>query len=108
MSKPEVPPYKEMPGHLIRRAHQVSSAVFHDRMQREGLDVTPFQFAALSAIAQNPGVDQATVATEYLPELRPATLTADSEVPSSSTGFQDGWNWMASTSTTADSRSHSG
>jgi DNA-binding MarR family transcriptional regulator len=31
-------------------------------MTREGIDITPFQFAALSAIKLNPGVDQASVA----------------------------------------------
>ncbi|MGH1354568.1 MAG: MarR family winged helix-turn-helix transcriptional regulator [Thalassovita sp.] len=51
-----------MPGHLIRRAHQASTALFHEHMTREGVDITPFQFAALSAIKLNPGVDQATIA----------------------------------------------
>ncbi|WP_420569356.1 MarR family winged helix-turn-helix transcriptional regulator [Thalassovita sp.] len=54
--------YHEMPGHLIRRAHQASTALFHEHMSREGIDITPFQFAAMSAIKLNPGVDQATVA----------------------------------------------
>lgn len=51
-----------MPGHLIRRAHQVSTAVFAQEMAREGLDLTPFQFAAMSVIASEPGLDQASVA----------------------------------------------
>ncbi len=54
--------YHDMPGHLIRRAHQASTALFHEHMTREGVDITPFQFAALSAIKLNPGVDQATIA----------------------------------------------
>lgn len=54
--------FHDMPGHLVRRAHQVSTALFHDHMTREGIDITPFQFAALSAIRLQPGLDQATVA----------------------------------------------
>jgi len=54
--------FHDMPGHLVRRAHQVSTALFHDHMMREGIDITPFQFAALSAINLQPGLDQATVA----------------------------------------------
>ena len=55
--------FHEMPGHLARRAHQVSTALFHEHMTREGIDITPFQFAALSAIKLQPGLDQATVAS---------------------------------------------
>lgn len=51
-----------MPGHLIRRAHQASTAIFAQEMARAGLDLTPFQFAAMSAIAAEPGMDQASVA----------------------------------------------
>lgn len=51
-----------MAGHLFRRTHQVGTAVFYDEMNREGLDITPFQFAALSALQLNPGADQASVA----------------------------------------------
>jgi DNA-binding MarR family transcriptional regulator len=54
--------FHDMAGHLIRRAHQVSTAQFNDQMTREGIDITPFQFAAMSAIKLNPGLDQATVA----------------------------------------------
>ncbi|WP_175545250.1 MarR family winged helix-turn-helix transcriptional regulator [Thalassovita taeanensis] len=51
-----------MPGHLVRRAHQVATAIFVEQMTKEGLDITPFQFAALSAIQMQPGLDQATAA----------------------------------------------
>ena len=51
-----------MAGHLIRRLHQISVAVFTDRMAREGLDLTPVQFAAMSILAEQPGLDQATLA----------------------------------------------
>ena len=51
-----------MPGHLIRRLNQISVSVFADRMSQEGYGFTPVQFAALSMVAQRPGVDQATLA----------------------------------------------
>ena len=44
-----------MPGHLIRRIHQISMAIFADECAALGL--TSVQFAALSAIRDNPGVD---------------------------------------------------
>ena len=50
-----------MPGHLIRRLNQISVAIFSEHMARAGLHLTPVQFAALSAIRDHPGVDQATV-----------------------------------------------
>ena len=51
-----------MAGHLIRRLQQQSTQVFQTRMQTEGFDLTSVQFAALDAIAQQPGIDQATLA----------------------------------------------
>lgn len=51
-----------MAGHLIRRMNQISTHVFSQRMQAEGRDLTPVQFAALDAIIANPGIDQASVA----------------------------------------------
>lgn len=52
----------EMPGHLIRRLHQQSTQVFQARMQAAGHDLTSVQFAALDAIAEQPGIDQASLA----------------------------------------------
>jgi DNA-binding MarR family transcriptional regulator len=52
----------DMAGHLIRRLHQQSTLVFVQRTQEAGFDLTPIQFAALDAIANQPGADQATVA----------------------------------------------
>ncbi|HEV3161923.1 MAG TPA: hypothetical protein VGZ89_18345, partial [Xanthobacteraceae bacterium] len=46
----------EMPGHLIRRLHQISFALFLDQARAFG--VTPVQYAALVAINSNPGIDQ--------------------------------------------------
>jgi DNA-binding MarR family transcriptional regulator len=51
-----------MPGHLIRRLHQISVAIFAERMNELGLDITPVQYAALMAIRENPGIDQASLA----------------------------------------------
>ena len=44
-----------MPGHLIRRAHQASTALFAEECA--GFGLTPVQYAALAAIRENPGVD---------------------------------------------------
>ena len=52
----------EMAGHLIRRLHQQSTQVFQARMQTAGFDLTSVQFAALDAIAQQPGIAQASLA----------------------------------------------
>lgn len=51
-----------MAGHLIRRLHQQSTQVFLARTQAAGFDLTPVQFAALDAIAEQPGIDQAGLA----------------------------------------------
>ena len=51
-----------MAGHLIRRLHQQSTQVFQAQMQAAGFDMTSVQFAALDAIAQQPGIDQASLA----------------------------------------------
>lgn len=53
---------KTMAGHLIRRLHQISTRVFTDRMQSEGYDLTPVQYAAMDAIAAEPDIDQARIA----------------------------------------------
>ena len=51
-----------LPGHLIRRLHQISVAQFMDQMAAEGVDLTPVQFSAMAAIRRHPGIDQASVA----------------------------------------------
>lgn len=51
-----------MPGHLIRRLHQVSTHVFSQRVRAAGFDLTPIQFAALDMLRHNPGTDQAGLA----------------------------------------------
>jgi MarR family transcriptional regulator, lower aerobic nicotinate degradation pathway regulator len=44
-----------MPGHLIRRAHQIAGAIFAQDLA--GLALTPVQYAALTAIRAHPGID---------------------------------------------------
>ena len=51
-----------MPGHLIRRLHQVSTQIFLKRVHDAGFDLTPVQFAALDALRHKPGIDQASLA----------------------------------------------
>lgn len=48
------------PGHLIRRAHQISVAVFNAHLA--SADVTPVQFAILNALLDSPGIDQTALA----------------------------------------------
>ena len=52
----------KMPGHLIRRLHQISTRVFTARVKEAGFDLTPVQFAALDVIRRHPGLDQARLA----------------------------------------------
>lgn len=54
--------FHTLPGHLIRRLNQISVAQFHEAMADLALDLTPVQFAVLSAVGGKPGIDQATVA----------------------------------------------
>jgi len=64
--KPQMPePESEiapLPATLIRRLNQISVARFAAAMSAARLDLTPVQYAALAALATNPGVDQATLA----------------------------------------------
>lgn len=52
----------EMAGHLIRRLHQQSTQVYQAATQAAGFDLTSVQFAALDAVAGQPGIDQASLA----------------------------------------------
>ncbi|WP_321867822.1 MarR family winged helix-turn-helix transcriptional regulator [Paraburkholderia tropica] len=49
----------EQPGHLIRRAHQISVSMFHEVI---GPDITPVQYAALRILQDHPDIDQVTLA----------------------------------------------
>lgn len=52
----------DLPGHLIRRAHQTSVAVFTAETRAAGFDLTPVQYGALATLMDHPGIDQATLA----------------------------------------------
>jgi len=47
------------PGHLVRRLHQISTALFAEETAPHGL--TPVQYAALHMIEAVPGIDQAAL-----------------------------------------------
>jgi len=51
--------FSTAPGHLIRRAHQLSVAIFME--ETAGFDATPVQFAILNALMDDPGEDQITL-----------------------------------------------
>jgi DNA-binding MarR family transcriptional regulator len=48
------------PGHLIRRAHQTSAAIFAQETAQ--FEITSVQFAILQTLQDHPGLDQITVA----------------------------------------------
>ena len=52
----------DMAGHLIRRLNQLSTTVFHQRMQETGYDLTPVQFSAMHTLLNKPDIEQAQVA----------------------------------------------
>lgn len=54
--------FQKMAGFFIRRLNQISVSIFADRMAQGGFDFTPVQFAALSMLSKQPGMDQATLA----------------------------------------------
>lgn len=49
-----------LPGHHIRRLHQIAVAIFLQETDAHGL--TPVQYAAMQAVANTPGFDQRTLA----------------------------------------------
>jgi len=51
----------DQPGHLIRRAHQISVSVFYDTLGRE---MTPVQYAVMRTLQDKPGIDQVTLAQQ--------------------------------------------
>lgn len=52
----------ELPGHLIRRMHQISVSAFATEVAAAGFELTPVQFAVLSMLEEFPDIDQATLA----------------------------------------------
>lgn len=55
-------PIDEMPGHLIRRLNQRSTAVFQAGIKPAPVEMTSVQFAALDVLSRHPGIDQAQLA----------------------------------------------
>lgn len=49
-----------LPGHHIRRLHQIAVAIFLQETEAHG--VTPVQYAALQTVGNQPGIDQRTLA----------------------------------------------
>ncbi|WP_343729841.1 MarR family transcriptional regulator [Duganella sp.] len=48
----------EHPGHLLRRAQQISVSIFYDEM---GSELTPVQYAMLRNLEAHPGIDQVSL-----------------------------------------------
>lgn len=69
-TEPETAPEKtgsrttlwERPGYLIRRLHQIHVAIFLEECADYG--ITPVQYAVMTALLNNPGADQVTIARD--------------------------------------------
>lgn len=57
-----LPHLTDMPGHLIRRLNQHSTAIFQHHLKAAGHDITSVQFSTLKTLMDRPGLDQATLA----------------------------------------------
>jgi len=57
---PKVLILEHLPGHLVRRLHQISQGLFHQELEDFG--VTPIQYSLLQTIHNNPSIDQQTLA----------------------------------------------
>lgn len=62
VKKASLPPVEldGLPGHHIRRLHQIAVAIFLQETEAHG--ITPVQYGALQAVANAPGIDQRTLA----------------------------------------------
>lgn len=85
--------FEQAPGHLIRRAHQISVAVFAEETAAFG--VTPVQFAILSTLRDAQGIDQITMAERVA--FDPATI-------GSVIGRLEAKGWLRRESATNDRR----
>lgn len=62
---PATPPeiaLTDLPGHYIRRLHQISVGIFMQEIEPWG--VTPVQYAALQTVRNQPGIDQRSLARQ--------------------------------------------
>jgi DNA-binding MarR family transcriptional regulator len=55
-------PLSSRPGYLVRRLHQIHSAIFLEECQEFG--ITPVQYGLVTALLNNPGIDQVTLGGE--------------------------------------------
>lgn len=85
--------FQIMPGHLIRRAHQISVAIFIEECAEHNL--TPVQFACLVDIARHPGVDATRLA---------ATVAVDRSTLGNVLERIEGKGWVERLPSTADRR----
>lgn len=66
-SAPKIPrqarvPLASRPGYLVRRLHQIHSAIFAEECQAFG--ITPVQYGLITALLGSPGIDQVTLGGE--------------------------------------------
>lgn len=54
------PGLNHLPGHAIRRLHQISVGIFHQEVEK--LNLTPLQYGALQTVREQPAIDQRTLA----------------------------------------------
>lgn len=85
--------FSQTPGHLIRRAHQVSMAVFARELV--AFDVTAVQFAIVQTLLDSPGADQVTVAQR---------VALDAATSGSVIGRLEARGWLRRQSDTLDKR----
>lgn len=50
----------QLPGHAIRRLHQISTGIFHQEVNELG--VTPLQYSVLQTVFEQPDIDQRSLA----------------------------------------------
>jgi DNA-binding MarR family transcriptional regulator len=59
---PQRMPLNSRPGYLVRRLHQIHSAIFLEECQQ--FAITPVQYGLISALLASPGMDQVTLGGE--------------------------------------------
>jgi DNA-binding MarR family transcriptional regulator len=59
---PDRIPLSSRPGYLVRRLHQIHSAIFYEECRE--FRITPVQYGLITALQQHPGSDQVTLGRE--------------------------------------------
>jgi MarR family transcriptional regulator, lower aerobic nicotinate degradation pathway regulator len=85
--------FSSAPGHLIRRAHQASIALFAQELA--AFEVTAVQFAILQTLLDTPGADQITVAQ---------TVALDAATSGSVIGRLEARGWLRREADAVDKR----